>query len=137
MTTHKRKRDRSTGSFTVTKSVYGPFTSTQVFMRENLPTMILVGARLYIAEDEFLQIALGLPIVNGTSSGELGPIPERVPFAYFDHNKKDDHIYYDAEKGNFEVTLIKQTEHFTGAFHFTSKEFEFEGKFSVYYFDEL
>ncbi|MHA6577182.1 hypothetical protein [Pseudomonas yamanorum] len=133
MTTHKR--NKSKGTFTVTKSVHGPLTFTNAFLRERTADTLLVGARIFLNDEETLQITLGLPTVNGESSGDLGPVPERVPFAYFDHYKKDEHIYYDAEKGKFKMTLIKQVEHVTGEFHFVSQEVKFEGEFNVYYFE--
>lgn len=135
MDTKTRKRHRSTGSFTLSKSAYGKFVATQIMLYDRTQSLLVLG-RCFINKNEYMQVALSLPAPDGKSEGELGPIPEKIPFAYFDHYKDNGGTFYDAERGKFDITLIRQAQHLTGNFYFISQETEFEGTFNVHNFSD-
>lgn len=138
MNTQERARKISTGTFNITHSTHGSFSTERVFLQDNGWHVLAGGIHVLDAgTQERLQIALGLPDVDGESSGDLGPIPLKVPFAYFDHYKPDGNILHDAEHGTFEVTFIRQAEHLDGKFQFTSQGVEFKGNFNVYFFEDV
>ncbi|MBK3443350.1 MULTISPECIES: hypothetical protein [Pseudomonas] len=137
MDAKKRKRHRSTASFTLSKSPYGEFAATQIFLYDRTQTLLVMGrCSIKDKENEILQVGLVLPAPDGESTGELGPIPGKIPFAYFDHYIGDEGIYYDAESGTFNITLIRQAQHLTGNFSFISRGSEFVGTFNVNNFSE-
>lgn len=130
------KEKHSTGNITATVSPQGPFIAHEVVMVTDEKELYISGTHP-ISEDEKPVFHFRFAATNGEQSGEFNPSGE-YPAASYAHVTRGHIRLYSAERGTFSTTLIKQTQHFTGNFHFFSAapdEEAFEGTFNIQKFD--